>query len=325
MKALVVAALVLGTAAFAGDTGSVPLGGCDKREGRRPDGAPFDLFTEKDEPEDARLYYLNGIGSPGRCWEITAEAAFGFRRVFTSRIEIARAFKFEGKTLSLMFRVRAGLNADVTNGTYGIQGTLPSFGLRHQSSSGRFSLELGVRAVPGFGGPNDGRPETQALALDSILSSLIASDAGWLPFSNTGVMFYADIHSRSGLTEWGENYVTTLIGTRYGGEVSIGNQEIRTWLGPQHAMVGNAYAELFLAVPTVLGSPVELQLGFHADTSLSSIWPADQVLPLVLAGYLEWSPSTFISIRGYVGTGGSPEAIEFFRPFYGLRVRFYVP
>lgn len=324
MRALGVAVLLASVTASAGDLGSVPLGGCGKRVAPPLTGDPFDLFAETEKAEDERLHYLNGIGSPGRCWEVTADVAFGYRLVFTSRAEIARAVKFEGKTLSLMLRVRAGLNADVTNSTYGIQGTLPSLGLRHQSSSGRFSLEMGLRVVPGFGGPNDAKPETQALALDSILSSLIASDAGWLPFSNTGVMFYADIHSRSGVTDWGR-YVSTLVGMRYGGEVSIGNQEIRTWLGPQHGMIGNAYAELFVAVPTLLGEQMGFQFGFHADTSLSSIWPADQVLPLVVAGYFEWSPATWISLRAYGGTGGSPEALEFFRPFYGLRLRFYVP
>lgn len=270
--------------------------------------------------------YLNGIGSPGRCWEITSDTAFGYRRVLTQRLEIARALQLR-KNLSAVIRMRAGADGDTTTRLYALQGVAPSFGLRHQPPLGGFAIEFGIRMVIGWGGPDDSEPRAQKLALDATTTSGVGSDALWLPFSSTGFQLYLEIQSRTRLLSF--PFMAFMLGVRYGAEGSLGSLAVRTWIGTQPAFVSNMYLEPYLALHSFDRKTLRMTLGVHVDASMSSIWPGEAVFPVVVNGFWTWSPSQWLVLRLFAGVGGSLGlalgGIEPLRMQYGARVQVYLP
>jgi hypothetical protein len=336
-------------------TPNVPSGsllGCDETD-TSTELSPFRLFSdETPEPEpavledffkpadlvqeqaleksrkgrsktDDRLHYLDGIGTVGRCWELTTDTAFGYRKVLTHRFEIARALRIR-QTLSAVIRTRLGMDASFARGGgYGIQGLAPSLGIRHQPRSGPFSIEFGLRLLIGWGGPDDSEPGAQALALDAVSTSGLGSDSSWLPFSTSGVQLYLDIQTRTRLFLLpGLKFV---VGLRYGAEASLSPMQVRTWLGSQSAYIANAYLEGFVGIPMIRSTHVNWQIGMHGDVSLSSVWPGATVFPTVVNLFASWSPATWAVFRAFVGTGGSPADFSMMRLLYGARLQFYLP
>ncbi len=344
--------LIAGAAWADAADGGTPksLFGCEKKDAESPSVLPvFNQENDRKEPEayylpgaderqepknpsledDDRPDYLNGLSAVGRCWEITSDTAFGTRRVLTERLEVARALKFSGKSLSIVIRAGVGLDGSTATGLYAVQGLIASLGFRHQQESSEFSIEAGIRVIPGYGGPEDSLPEMNLLALNATYTSGIGNDAAWLPVSSTGGQIYLDLTSRTGLwvipTWWIFPSATLLFGTHYGGAVSIGTLEVRTWLGPQSAFVGNVFLEGYVGMPTFDGKPLRLQAGIHLDASLSSIWPGKQVFPMVGNGFVGWSPTPWLALRVFAGIGGSPGSLAPSALQYGLRVQFYLP
>jgi hypothetical protein len=277
--------------------------------------------------------FLNGLGAKDRMWELSSDTGFGAARVFTERIEAARALQIPGSTIAITLRVGVGADAATNTGFYALQGPTASIGFKHQTEPGDFSFEAGFRILPGWSGPGDSEPAAQQLALGATLASGIADDARWLPLNSTGVQLYLEIQSRTRPHPF--KWATVLFGTRYGGAGSIMPIEIRSWLGPQREFVANVYAEVFFAVADIRvrnvsdasakSYPIRAQVGVHVDASLSSIWPGNDPFPLVVNGFLGWSPAKWLAIRAFLGTSGSLQGAVPFALQYGLRLQFYLP
>lgn len=279
--------------------------------------------VEQVAPPDNALDYLNGIGAPGRCWEITSDTSFGNRRVFTQRFEVARAFKVPRRSLAAVLRVGFGGDAQVNTGAYAIQGVEVAVGLKHYPLSG-FSLEYGLRLIPGWSGPQDREAEIQALALGATLTSGLGNDPAWLPFSKTGLQLYVDFQTRSGMWVLSPGWAL-MLGARYGGSTSLGDFQVHTWLGPQTAFIGNVYVEAYLGAPLLRDVLTSLQLGLHVDVSISSIWPGAQAFPLAWYGYIGWAPLSWFSFRAHIGNGMSLGSKDVPVLMYGLRLQLALP
>lgn len=265
--------------------------------------------------------YLNGIGAPGRCWELTSDTAYSAYRVLTERIELGRALKIR-RYLSVVVRARIGVDGSFASGAVAYQALVPSLGLRHQPHLDGYALEAGVRLLPAWGGPRgSNQPRMQVLALNATLTSGLGSDGTWLPLSTTGVQLYIDVLSRTKVLSTPP--AALVFGARYGGEFLVSTAMVRTWLGPQSAFIANAWFEGFTAFTRMGHLPMPVQVGVHADVSLSSIWPGDTLFPVVFGAFVGWSPQRWVALRGFVGFGTSatsrPQATG------GVRLQFYVP
>ena len=120
----------------------------------------------------------------------------------------------------------------------------------------------------------------------------------------------------------GEGAGTTLIfGALYGGQVSLAPMQIQSWLGPQNGVIGNALVELYAGAPRLAHRDIRVQIGVHADVSLSSIWPGDESLPMHLDGYFGWNPLPGVIARFFYGFAGSPLG-SWTNP-YGMRVEYF--
>lgn len=291
-------------------------------------------FSEKraTTPSATAPGYFNGIGSNERTWEIRTDTAFGTNRVLAQRVELARALRVTD-VLGGVLRVNFGGADDTHTGVYVLQGPLISLGARFAAPTENFVLELGGRVIPPYPGPNDRDPRALALARDATITSGLADDAAWLSFDSTAGQIYVSVLSRmcvyggvgAPLPDHaaGRKPCLFLPGIFYGGAASLfGSAAIPSWLGPQRGLVGNVFAELFVTVPR-LAEIRGLQLGVHADASLSTIWDGDHPFPISLTGFIGWSPAHWLSVRVFSGTAGTPKGILTMP--YGLRLQFYLP
>ena len=275
------------------------------------------------EPPEAYLPgYFNDIGTTGRYWELASDSAFGTSRVFTQRFDLARALTLRGP-LALVVRANFGADAAVDRGESALQGPIFALGLRDHSTSGSYTVEFGVRLIPSWSGPSDSVPAALQLALAATLTSGIADDARWLSFSDTGFQIYGTFESRTDTFD--VRWLRLWLGTRYGGEASLLPMKVRSWLGPQTGFIGNAFVEFALGLPRIADADTNVQIGAHAEVSLSSIWPSDDAFPFVANAFVGWSPVTWLSLRVFSGAALLPTAKVAPETQYGLRVAFYIP
>lgn len=291
------------------------------RESRRdggPDGGALD---------ESMFSYLNGIDAdPERGWELMTETAYGVRRVFTERIEIALAVPVPRMSLTFVTRIGAGFDANFDTADHAIQGLTLALGVRHISVRGHFVLEAGLRFIPPWYGPSDRQPSAQSLALAATLTGNAADDARWLPISTLGVQFYLEFQTRSRM--WGNDAAGWwVMGARYGGQGSLAPVGVHTWLGSQPQFLADVFLEPFFAFAQIGSWITRLTVGGHVDLSLSSIWPAEVPFPLVLDLFVAWSPRNahWLSLRVFGGWSGSLAKSELGGLQYGLRLQFWVP
>jgi hypothetical protein len=265
--------------------------------------------------------FFNGIGTPCRYWEARSDTAFDTHRVFTQHFELARAFTIR-RYLTAVARVGFGAEADTTESFYSIQPPIVSLGVRDRSPSADYWAEFGIRVIPNISGPNDTDPRRQQLALAATLSSGIADDAAWLPFSDFGWQLYGAFQART--PRWAGRYGTVFFGLVWGGQASLTPMSVRSWLGPQTGFIGNAFVDFFLGAPVIAHAPANLELGLHGEISLSSIWPGDELFPALANLFVAWSPKSWFAVRAFAGVAGSPVGPP---PgvHYGTRLEFYVP
>jgi hypothetical protein len=298
----------------------------------RAQAAPMSALTEHDAVPDERADeppsavdpgYFNGLGTRGHGWEVQSDTTFSTSRTATQRFALGHAFPFN-RLFAVVARVDTGADSDTTSGLYAIHGPLVSIGIRDRSKDANHSIEIGVRLIPSWNGPNDTDPAALGLSLGASLSSANADDARWLSFATFGWQVYGVIQNRTNalfIGSWG----TLVFGTTYGGEVSLAPLEVRTWLGPQEGVIGNAFWELFADAPRLGGSDANIQIGVHGEASLSSIWPADTPLPLGGNAFVGWSPKNWFAARVFAGIAGSAVGGSAVSNPYGVRLVFYVP
>jgi hypothetical protein len=278
------------------------------------------------------------LGSYGRMWELRSDTAFSTTRVFTERLELAHMIGFSfhkasatdirdaQKRLSPRFgavvRASFGLGADVPRDIYNPAGPIFGVGLRTRSESDNEWIELGARVIPNYPGPQNADPGMISLALHSTTSSGIADDAAWLPLSSWGAQLYLLTQVRTQMIK--NDALTFAVGAAGGGYASLGSLEVTTWLGPQRGFVGNVFVEAFFTLQQIGRHPMNLQLGGHAEASLSACWPGNEALPVLASAYLAWSPIFPVSVRVFYGTGGSLLA-GVLDATYGARVQLYLP
>jgi hypothetical protein len=269
--------------------------------------------------------YFNGLVAPGRPWEVQSDTTFSTSRVFTQRFEVARFVSLHPRNTStgLVVRTDFGAESDTTSGFYSLQGPLFSVGGRLRSTNNDHWIEFGVRVIPPYPGANDTNPQALRLALGATLASGQADDARWLPFSRWGYQIYGSVQSRVAIDAGTAGRF--LLGVRYGGETSLTPLSVPSWLGSQQGIVGNVFLDVFFGAPVIGGQPLALQLGGHAEVSLSSVWPGGAVFPLMGSVFGAWSPATWISVRVFYGLAGVPAgAVPLSRP-YGLNLTFDLP
>jgi len=274
------------------------------------------------EQETTAPGYFNGIGTPCHYWEGRSDTAFDTKRVFTQHFELARAFTWK-RYLAVVARVGFGMESDTTESFYTLQGPLASIGLRARAPSSNYWVEFGLRVIPNWSGPNDTDPRALQLALAATLSSGIADDAAWLQLADFGVQIYGAFESRT--RRWAGKYMTSFLGAHWGGNASLAPMSVRSWLGPQTAFVGNVFAEGFLGLPVVAKTELNLEVGVHGEVSLSSIWPGNELFPVLGNVYLAWSPKTWVALRVFGGFAGSPTDPQTTNTHYGARLQFFVP
>lgn len=270
--------------------------------------------------------FFNGIGTPGRSWELRSDTAFSTTRVFTEVIAIGHVFVWGANgRFGLAAHIEAGGDEDTVTGLYSLRRPIVSLGFWTRSQDANYVVEAGIRVIPNTGVPDDSKPGALALAYDATLVSGIADDAQWLSFSDWGYQIYGRVQSR---TAPFDAFVGTFaVGEQFGGQISLAPLSVRTWLGPQQGVIGNAFVDAFLDLRTLFRSDLNLQLGAHAEVSLSSVWSGEDPLPLGVSGYVGWSPVPWVAARanvlgwaGSVGTTASPGTNP-----YGVRVSFFVP
>lgn len=281
-------------------------------------------MAPEDVPPALPPGYFGDIGTEGRWWQIHTDTSLtdSRDRVFTQRLLIARAFRLTGE-LSVVGRVSMATETIAAQGVYGIQGPIPSLGVRDQTESGSFSIEVGLKLLPNWTSPDESLPSAQKLALDSTLSSGIGDDAQWLPLADVNFQIYALV--RSQIDPFGSTAWTFVPGVQYGGEASLLPVYVQSWLGPQAGFVGNVFLELYFTAPRLANHDANLRVGGHGDLSLSTIWPAGVPFPVVGNAFLEWSPEYWFSARIFSGVGGSPGAGQAVNGQYGFRLDAFLP
>jgi hypothetical protein len=308
-RAATLAAALLVAPAASADDAPAPLGALES--------------TTANEPAQAHLPgYFNGVGTTGRYWELASDSAFGTKRVFTQRFDLARALTIRGP-LTLVVRANFGGDAALDRGESALQGPIFALGLRDHSTSDNYSVEFGVRLVPSWSGPSDSDPTALQLALGATLTSGIADDARWLSFSDTGFQIYGSFESRTDTFDL--RALRLWLGTRYGGEASLLPMKVRSWLGPQTGFIGNAFFEFAVGLPHVADADTNLEIGGHGEVSLSSNWPSDDAFPLIANAFVGWSPVTWLSLRVFGGAAILPTSRQPAETQYGLRLAFYLP
>jgi len=292
------------------------------------EAVPFSGLNKTDRPQElpdptsaTDPGYFNGLGTPGRSWEIQGDAAFSTSRIATGRLELGHAFTFD--LLSIVFRVDVAADSNVLDGAYAIHGPIPSLGLRTRTRDANEWIEVGLRLIPNWSGPTDTDPSALNLSLGASLASGAADDARWLAFSQIGCQLYGAIQART------SNLLPSplgalLLGATYGGNISLSPLEVQSWLGPQKGLIGNAFVEVFASVPKLGHTSLNLQLGAHGDTSLSSIWPGSDLFPYEANIFIGWSPLTSFTARAFGGVAGAVGAnsIPVSNP-YGIRLIAY--
>lgn len=287
--------------------------------------APLSALETRPDSERPEAYspgYFNGIGTTGRYWEMASDTAFGSGRVFTQRVDLARALTLRGP-LALIVRASLGADGGVDRGPSVLQGPIFALGLRDHSATGDYAVEFGVRLIPSWSGPADYDPSSLQLALEATLTSGIADDARWLSFSDTGFQIYGSFESRTRTLDL--RWLALWLGARYGGEASLLPMKVRSWLGPQTGFIGNVFLEVVLAAPSIAGTDANIEIGGHAEVSLSSIWPSDDAFPFIGNGFVGWSPKSWLSLRVFTGVALLPTAGRSPDAEYGSRLAFYLP
>jgi hypothetical protein len=276
--------------------------------------------TPSDPVCPAPVGYFNGLGAECHVWEVRDDIGFGNQRVLTDQLELASAIPVlpGHRTVTLVIRTTVATDTRTTTGFYGIHGPIWSLGLRIRSPSDYHFFEAGLRLIPGWAGPNDADPRALQLAYDASMTSGIGDDARWLPLASTGLQVYLWTRSRAKISA---GNTELFLGTEYGGEVSLAPLQVQSWLGAQSGIVGNAIAEIQLGAPRIAGRIAGVELGGHADVSLSSIWPAADPLPMHLNAFLAVNPFDALTARIFYGVAGSPQG-SWANP-YGARLEYY--
>jgi hypothetical protein len=268
--------------------------------------------------------YFNGLGSPGRVWEIRVDSSFSAGNgTAPARYSLGRFFELS-ELAGLVARVDFTSTFDTaSSGMYSLQGPVASLGVHLRSENADTTAEFGLRLVPPSVNPNARDPSALNLALDSTLTSGQADDALWLNFASLGYQVYLAMQSRARFSVEKGCPGCWMVGARYGGQTSLSPLEVKTWLGPQAGVVGNAYVDFFFGARSFAKHDINLELGLHTEASLSSVWPGSAALPVAAEGFVAWSPKTWIVLRAF--TGYATAATQGFvpsRPF-GLRLTFY--
>ena len=299
-----------------------------------PPGAPLSTLIQPDDPRtslesEARAYpsaydpgYFNELGTAYRAWEIRSDSAFSTSRVYAQRFEIGHVFHLN-RQFGIAARVDFGADADTNTGLYAIDRPIVSAGIWARSRDANYVVEFGLRAIPDSSGPNDDDPRALALSLDATLAAGIADDASWLSFADWGVQIYGKIQTRTDAWRWC-GLGTFALGATYGGESSLAPLSVRSWLGPQKGIVGNVFLDVFLLAPRLGHSAANVEVGAHTELSLSGVWAGDQPFPVMLAGYLGWSPKYWVSARAFFGIAQTLIGMAASHP-YGASLVFYVP
>ncbi len=281
------------------------------------------------------------LGSYGRMWELRSDTAFSTTRVFTERVELAHMIglayhtatkakqekKIDDERISPRFgvvlRTSFGIAADTSGGMYNPAGPIFGLGFRTRTESDNEWIELGARVIPNYPGPENADPGMIKLAQNATTSSGIADDAAWLPLSSFGAQLYLLTQARTELLD--VNGWKLAFGAWGGGYASLGPLEVTTWLGPQRGFVGNMFLELFFTLQQIgKSAPLNLQIGAHGEASLSSCWPGNDALPVLVSGFIAWSPVYPVAVRVFYGTGGSALAGNLDAE-YGARLQLYFP
>src|ERR1700733_9522091 len=134
-------------------------------------------------PEVVRTGYFDGIGTPLRRWEIRSDTSFGDELVLTERLSVAGAFPIR-RTLAAIVRVSAAADFQTDTSFDALHLPLLSIGLRTRrlitpETLSTYTIEFGLRLLPGWSGPNDSDPRTLRLAFLSATNSGTADDAPW--------------------------------------------------------------------------------------------------------------------------------------------------
>ncbi len=296
---------------------------------------PAQVTETEDEQRGAEAGWFTTLGSPGRLWEMRTDSAFSSNRALTERVELAHFFSVSqyettehtavGEQFGIVVRANFGLADDTTNSIYNPLGPLPAIGVRLRTPSDREWIEFGVRALIPYPGPSNALPGMQTLAFKATTSSGIADDAAWLPLDSWGAQLYLATQVRMAAT----NARGTLfaIGVSGGGQISLGSVNVTTWLGPQPTFLGNAYIEFFADIQRFRVTQLNLQIGAHAEASLSACWPGPSSLPILVNGYVGWSPIRAFALRIFYGSGESIAALfsGILVQQYGVRAQVFFP
>lgn len=265
----------------------------------------------------------SGIGTEGRTWEIVAELAADEDQLLTARTSVGVAANLIGG-LDLVVRTAViGVATDRERDTVALRAPLPSVGLLMRSRCDAYRLEFGARlAIPTAGAA---APEDVRLSLRSTIVHGAADDAFWLPRNEIGVQLYANARTRA---RFGGPGAALFVTGEIGATLSVPTLSVGSWLGSQVGFVGSAYVEAALGLLHLApGDDVNVRVGVRGELSVSSVWPAGDVLPFTGDLFLGWSPETWIALRVLGGIGGLAQSSSGDGPRfrYGLALTFYVP
>lgn len=278
-------------------------------------------------PQQIPPAFWGSLGTYGRTWEARGRVAvegqgdltvgqFGFATSFSPVSAAGQARpRYEIPTLTIVVRAAGlGFIAPIDSRAR-LVGVHPSAGFIIRSRCDGYWLEVGARLLVPWS--SDAQPETLRSAFRASMTLGVDDDAIILPIDHAGVQFYAGLTMRT--VDFGPGLI---LGAEGRIVVSVGTLSIGTWLGSQRGFVGSSSLGLFLGV-----SSVNLRFGARAALSLTSIWPAGEVLPLSAEGYLRWSPFHALELEAFLGTAGPLQSTsgDGFRFRWGLALTGYVP
>jgi hypothetical protein len=254
--------------------------------------------------------YWGGVGSHRRAVHAMVRTAIGVHDVGIHRVDVDAAY--DVKWFELLGRVELGHVHSGANSHGRFAMPIPTFALQYRSPCDAFAVDGGVRLL--FPSPQATAADFQN-ALDAALTDGPANDVLWLPLADVSAQIYGHVRLRE-RNRW------VAAGVDFG--VRWAQVKVGSWLGPQRGLAGGSWFEATLASPTLRG----LRLVSRVELGLSSLWPANEVVPFRVYGGLGISPFYAASFEvggGFAMSPLSPTDLKSPQGFFALTMNLYLP
>jgi len=255
--------------------------------------------------------YWGDVGSHRRAISTRLEVTAG-PMATGARLNAAYAHRIAGP-LKGVIRLDTALARTYPNGEAVVEPPPLGYGFLLRSICDGYRLEFGARVLwPGWSPPD--RPAAYG-ALDAALMVGPADDVLFLRRAELAAQAYVVGRLRTR----GANAfpVSVEFGAR------LGTVQIDTWLGPQEGTVGGFWIDFALLFPKAYG----LRVGFKAEAGLSTLMPANEVLPLRIVlpsvGFSPFYALTISAAFGFAVSLRSPTRRADLIPFGTLQVEVF--